>query len=203
MLGTFQTMRLLVLLALLAWPFVLRAEGIMVKSAELQAVDDAYALNASFDISLGQTLEEALKKGMPLYFLVEFELTRPRFSWIPAHPWLDETAVSMQRQYKLSYNALLRQYMLSIETPSATAQEGVMRGIGQSFASLEQVVQAMSRIRSWQVVERGVMKKRIPHEASLRMKLDVSLLPKPLQVNALTSKSWSLESDRFRWSLTP
>lgn len=173
----------------------------MVKSAELVSADESYYLNAEFELNLGQTVEEALKKGVPLNFLVELELTRPRFSWFSY--WFSETVVTAQRQYKLSYNALLRQYQLSIGTPDTSAMDGVMRGIGQNFSSLNEALLALSRIRNWQIVERGQLKKRIPHEAGLRMKLDVSLLPKPLQVNALTSKSWNLESERFHWTITP
>lgn len=192
--------RIFLLCALLILTSGARAEGIVVKSAELVSADESYYLNASFELSLGQTVEDALKKGVPLNFLVEFDLTRPRYSWFTY--WFTETVVTAQRQYKLSYNALLRQYQLSIDTPATPAIDGVMRGIGQNFSSLNEALLALSRIRNWQVVERGQLKKRIPHEAGLRMKLDVSLLPKPLQVNALTSKSWNLESERFRWTMT-
>ena len=194
-------LRLMVLFALLTLVSSVRAEGIVVKSAELVSSDESYYLNASFELNLGQTVEDALKKGVPLNFLVEFDLTRPRYSWFTY--WFTETVVTAQRQYKLSYNALLRQYQLSIDTPATPAMDGVMRGIGQNFSSLSEALLTLSRIRSWQVVERGQLKKRLPHEASLRMKLDVSLLPKPLQVNALASKSWNLESERFRWTITP
>ena len=194
-------LRLMVLFALLTLVSGVRAEGIVVKSAELVSSDESFYLNASFELNLGQTVEDALKKGVPLNFLVEFDLTRPRYSWFTY--WFTETVVTAQRQYKLSYNALLRQYQLSIDTPATPAMDGVMRGIGQNFSSLNEALLTLSRIRSWQVVERGQLKKRLPHEASLRMKLDVSLLPKPLQVNALASKSWNLESERFRWTITP
>ena len=39
-------------------------------------------LNAEFDLALNPTLEEALQKGIPLYFVLEFELTRPRWYWL-------------------------------------------------------------------------------------------------------------------------
>lgn len=201
MVGVHQFWRMFILCALLVLTSVAHAEGIVVKSAELVSADESYSLNAEFELNLGQTVEEALKKGVPLNFLVEFDLTRPRFSWFSY--WFSETVATAQRQYKLSYNALLRQYQLSIDTPATPAMDGVMRGIGQNFSSLNEALLTLSRIRNWQVVERGQLKKRIPHESSLRMKLDVSLLPKPLQVNALASKSWNLESERFRWTITP
>jgi hypothetical protein len=41
------------------------------------------------------------------------------------------------------------------------------------------------------------------YEASIRLRLDVNQLPKPFQVNALTSRDWTLQSDWYRWSYTP
>ncbi len=38
------------------------------------------------------------------------------------------------------------------------------------------------------------------YEAQVRMRLDVSQLPKPFQVNAITSREWNLASD---WSEIP
>ena len=39
--------------------------------------------------------------------------------------------------------------------------------------------------------------------ASVRMHLDVTQLPKPLQVNALTGDDWNLDSDWYRWIVRP
>ena len=45
-----------------------RADTINVRSAELRADEDQIFLNAEFDFSLSPTLEEALQRGIPLYF---------------------------------------------------------------------------------------------------------------------------------------
>ena len=52
------------------------ADTIPVKSAELRADDEAYVLNAEFDLAFNPTLEEALDKGVALSFVLEFELVR-------------------------------------------------------------------------------------------------------------------------------
>jgi hypothetical protein len=57
---------------------VQRAETIAVKSAEMRADEDAYVVSAEFDLAFTPTLEEAIQKGVPLYFVFEFELMRPR-----------------------------------------------------------------------------------------------------------------------------
>ncbi len=41
------------------------------------------------------------------------------------------------------------------------------------------------------------------YEAVIRLRLDVSHLPKPLQIDALASRDWNLASDWYRWTVTP
>ena len=48
-----------------------------------------------------------------------------------------------------------------------------------------------------------LVKKRGVYQAGLRMKLDLAQLPKPLQVNALASRDWNLDSEWHRWNLNP
>src|SRR5437868_4240821 len=78
-----------------------------VRAASLQAVEEGLVLNADFAFELSQRLEEIVANGVPLYFRVEFELTRRRWYW------LDEKAASRQLQLRLSYHALSRNYRLS------------------------------------------------------------------------------------------
>src|SRR5262245_5358822 len=58
------------------------ADTIAVKSAEVRPEEDGYVLNADFDLTLNTTLEEALQRGVPLYFILQFELYRPRWYWL-------------------------------------------------------------------------------------------------------------------------
>ena len=52
-----------------------------VKSAEIIAGEDAYFLNADFDINFSNEMETALNKGVPLHFLIEFQLVSPVRYW--------------------------------------------------------------------------------------------------------------------------
>jgi hypothetical protein len=162
-----------------------RADTIVVKSAELRAEEDGYFLNAEFDFSLNPTLDEALQKGVPLYFLLEFELVRPRWYW------LDEKVIASTTQYRVSYNALTRQYRIA---------SGLL---GLTFDSLEEVERFLSRVTSREVARRDQLVKGTRYEAALRLRLDVNQLPKPFQVSALASREWTLQSEWHRWSVTP
>ena len=175
-----------ILVAALAWfAPAAHADTIATHSAELHADEDAYVLNAEFDVALNPTLEEALVKGVPLYFVLEFELVRPR------RYWLDETTVSFSTQYRVSYNALTRQYRLA---------SGLL---GQTFDALDEVERFLSRVTSRPVAGRDQLVKGIRYEAAVRLRLDVNQLPKPFQVSALASREWSLQSEWHRWSFTP
>ena len=178
-------LRLLVMLLFCMAASVRAETGIQVKAAELDMVDEVYQLKADFEINFSQAVEDALNKGVPLNFMVEFELNRPRWYW------LDENISSAQRQLRISYHALTKQYRLQHQEQQ------------KSFASLAELKSELGHIQEWRVVERSQLRKRYSYEARLRMKLDASQLPKPLQVNALASKDWSLESEWFQWVLTP
>ena len=162
-----------------------RADTIVVKSAELRAEEDGYFLNAEFDFTLNPTLDEALQKGVPLYFLLEFELVRPRWYW------LDEKVITATTQYRVSYNALTRQYRVA---------SGLL---GLTFDSLDEVQRFLSRVTSREVARRDQVVKGTRYEAALRLRLDVNQLPKPFQMSALASRDWTLQSDWHRWTFTP
>jgi len=172
------------LLALIVVPVLAWAAEIDIANPQLQAGDDGYVLAADFKFELNPRLEEAVAKGVVLYFVADFELTKARWYW------LDEKLVSRSQTYRLSYNALTRQYRLSAGS-----------GLHQSFASLSDALQVLSRLRNWVVAERGEKGLRAgdTYEAALRLRLDVTQLPKPFQITALGNKDWSLASDWKTW----
>ena len=157
-----------------------RADGIEVRKAALISAEDGYVLEAEFDVTLTHTLEEALNKGVPLYFSLEFELVRPRWYW------LNEKLANTQQQFRLSYNALTRQYRVGVRT------------LYQNFASLPEALGFMSQVRVRDIAETGALSKGSSYTAALRLRLDSSQLPRPFQVSAVGSREWSISSDWHR-----
>jgi hypothetical protein len=175
----------LLLLACLSFGGAARGEGIAVKSAAFELVDEAYQLSARFDVGFTQTIDDAINRGLAMPFVIEFAITRPRSYW-----W-DEKIASGSLSRQVSYNALTRQYRLTIGS------------LYQDFDRLDDVKQVLSTVRGLDVAERGAFKKGVAYEIALRMRLDVSRLPKPFQVNALASREWSLPSDWYRFAFFP
>jgi hypothetical protein len=160
------------------------AEGIKIKSFELEKVDSDWLLNASFQIELSPGLEDAVQKGVVLYFQTDFELTRSRWYWF------DEKAIFVQRQTRLSYQPLTQQYRIASD------------GFIFSAKTIAEAVQATGTIGGWRVVDNSQLDSSKTYTASLRMALDLGKLPKPFQVNALNNREWNVSSERVRIPFT-
>jgi hypothetical protein len=156
------------------------AEGIKLKSFELEKVDSDWLLNASFQIELSPGLEDAVQKGVVLYFQTEFDLTRSRWYWF------DEKSVLVQRQTRLSYQPLTQQYRIASE------------GFTFSAKTISEALQAVGSVGGWRIMDSAQLDPSRAYIAALRMTLDLSKLPKPFQVNALNNRDWNVSSDWYR-----
>lgn len=151
--------------------------GITLHAAEISQKGELFQLSGAFDIQLSATLETALARGVQLTFIQAFEAERLRDFW------LSEDLISLERSVRLSYNALLRQFYVTLSGTSSTHD------------SLASALQAVGDLRDWSVLNVKQMKRKSDFKAYVRMYLDVAQLPKPLQVNALASSArWQLDS---------
>lgn len=166
-LGVLQLM-----LAATAW-----AQSVDIKTLEVEAVDTSIYLKADLDLNLGARLTEAVERGIPLYFIAEAELTRPRW-W-----WFDEPVVSRQERWRLSYSTLTRQYRLA-NGPLALP-----------FGQLDEALSMMTHLRRWPLAQTDQLQPNSRYLGRFRFRLDLSQLPQPFQVNALNSRDWNLATE--------
>lgn len=162
-------------------PALYAAEGVGVQFAEIRAVNEGYELAAQFVINPNRTLEEALEKGVALYFIGELEVTRPR-SW-----WFNESIGEASRRMRIYYNFLLRRYVIDSGYTTLNA------------STLDEALALLGRVEHWQILERGALKPGQRYEARLRLRMDASQLAKPLQMGALASGKWDLQSGWYEW----
>jgi len=161
------------------------AQGIEIRKPTIGIEDGMVVVDAQFDIQLTPTLEDALNKGVPLYFSLDFELIRPRWYWF------NDRVLSVHQQYRVSYNALTRQYRMGVGN------------LYQNYGTLAEALEVMSRFRRRIEVEPGTVRRDAQYIAALRLRLDTSQLPKPFQVSALGSSQWQVSSDWYRWTVGP
>jgi hypothetical protein len=173
------------LLALCLFPVAASAEGIKIKTAELERVDNDWLLNATFKIELTPGLEDAVQKGVVLYFQTEFDLTRSRWYWF------EEKPAFAQRQTRLSYQPMTQQYRIASE------------GFTFSAKTMFEALQTVGSIGGWRVIDNNQIDSSKSYTAGLKMTLDLSKLPKPFQVNALNNRDWNVTSDWLRFPFLP
>jgi hypothetical protein len=171
------------LLLLSVTTFASAASSINIKSADLQLQDEHYSLNADVEIAFDAEIEEAINKGVPLNFLVEFQIVSPR------KYWFDDEIVTASQNIMLSYHALTKQYLVN-------------RGVHQkSFETLIEAKQELAQLNDWKVVEKSLLEKNEVYNAALLFRLDQSKLPKAIQVDTIASEKWNLTSQKFEWAL--
>lgn len=153
-----------------------------VSQAAIHATPQGYVLDGDVNIVLNSTLEDALSRGINLYFLLELELTRPR-NW-----WFDEDIADPVRKMRIYYHLLLRRYVVETGYTTRTA------------ATLAEALAMLGRVDGWQVLERGALKTGQRYDARLRLRLDTSQLPKPLSIGAVTGDKWDLVTPWYEWS---
>jgi hypothetical protein len=168
------------LLPPLAW-----AAEVEVVAPQVAYGEEDYVLSADFRFALTPRLEEAVERGVVLYFVVDFEMTRGRWYWF------DETVAARSQTYALSYHALTSQYRLS------------SGGLHQSFATLAEALAVLSRLRNWPIADHqdSALRPGATYQAALRLRLDLNLLPRPFQISALGSRDWHLASEWKSWTL--
>ncbi len=186
-----------------------QAEGISINNAEIRLGDDGYQLSANYSINLNFVVKQALSRGIPIYFVGEYTLTRARWGWLDTAQqalvrhlphfivgdapltrwsWLDDEVFKGDQTVKISYSVLTGRYRIS-------------RGaLFQNFASLDDALNILARQNSADIPVK-LLKKDEKYIAAARLSLDISQLPKPLQVNALTDSDWTLDSGWYRWAV--
>lgn len=161
-------------------------DPIQVNSAGLEVAETRYALFADFRLDLTPSLLQALNNGVSLGFLVEFELSRPRWYWF------NEKTASEKLELRLSYLPLAKQYRLSSGS------------LYQNFVTLGEALQALGAVHGWPVLDRDQLDNGRRYVAAVRMRLDPAQLPTPFRVmSAVTSREWTLASDWRRFPFTP
>lgn len=147
--------------------------------------DGVYALNADFRLSLPNQLQDAVNHGTPLSFQVEFKLARPRWYWS------NEDMITVTREQRISYNSLTQEYR-------------VTTGVSQyRYSTLNEALLNVSRISQWRILSPDQLQTGEQYQASLRIYLNTSKLPRTYQLNSLTNQGWGLNSGWYNFNFTP
>ncbi|CAM3474462.1 DUF4390 domain-containing protein [Paracidovorax anthurii] len=160
-----------------------------VPELRLDASDSGLYLSAVTRFELPDLAEDALFKGISVYFIAEADVLRERWYWS------DKTVASAVRYLRLSYQPLTRRWRLNQSSvPFAHSGLGVV--LGQSYDELGDAMAAMQRISRWKIADADEIDRQAAHVVHFRFRLDMSQLPRPFQIGAMGRNGWDLTLSR-------
>jgi len=171
--------RLWALLALLAalaalWPPVVHAQGPEFTEFEVIRTDEGVLLNFHIRFDLPRGVEEALQKGVPLYFVAEAEVFRDRWYW------RDKRVAKASRVWRVAFQPLTRKYRVTFG------------GLNQNFDNLSDALASVRSVSGWKIAEASRIESDSRHYVELTYRLDTTLLPRPMQIGIGGQPEWTL-----------
>jgi len=156
-----------------------------VTQLRLERSQDAVMLSVGLQFDLPPVVEEALLKGVAVFFVAEADIYRERWYWA------DKKVASAQRHMRLAFQPLTRRWRMAVSSGVITAS-GLGVALNQSFDTLGEALAAVRRISGWRVAEVADIEAGARHRLDFRFRLDTSQLPRPLQIGALGQSDWTL-----------
>lgn len=180
-----RPLSLVAALAVLFVAAVAHSASVRFESAGTYLKNGTYYLDSFARLELGSAPEQALANGVNLHFLVELTVHKKR-KW-----WIDTPVMERRLRYKLYYYDLTRHYRV----------EDLQSGESINFRSLAAALRRLGSLTQFALIPAKQLKSSRRYGASIRLELDHTRLPGPLQAQALVSREWQLESEVFRWLL--
>jgi hypothetical protein len=174
------------LLALCALPALARQPEVL--GSEVHRGADALELSVRLDLSAPPALQDALQKGVPMYFVWQADVFRDRWYWT------DKRIASAVRTLRLTYQPLTRRWRLSQSNETgASAGAGLPYALHQNFSTLAEALAGVSRVSNWVIADAGRLEDGVSYRTEWRFRLDLTLLPRPLQIGVVDRAEWEIE----------
>ena len=154
------------------------AQGVELPSISAKRQEAGVVLDFVANLTLSKAVEDALRRGVPVYFVAQASVYKSRWYW------RDERLSRVGRSWRLSFQPLTSAWRVSLGAFS------------QSYPSLEEALTAVSRLSHWRVAESGVTDPDAKYYVEFSYYLDASQLPRPMQLDLAAQAEWHLGVER-------
>lgn len=187
-------------IALLFFGMTLRAHAdtpVAVQALKFERQDGALYMTAEWQFEISAALEEALQKGITLYFVTEVDVRQERWYFY------NQRVARAERHVRVFYQPLTRRWRVNV-SPQPFNASGLGMSLAQSYDSLNDVMQVVRRITPWRIANMSDVSMDAKPSVSINFKLDLKQLPRPLQIGTSGHSDWNLEFNRTqRLELAP
>ncbi|MDB5881646.1 MAG: hypothetical protein JWP43_1524 [Ramlibacter sp.] len=170
-----------------AFPAAAQGPQTEITQLALERTEEGVLLSANVEFEVPPIIDDALAKGIPMFFAAEAVLLRDRWYWY------DKEVATAARHMRLSYQPLTRRWRLVV---SATPIGNSGLALGQTFDTREEALQAVQRVSHWKIAEASAVDPDQRYNVDFRFRLDVSQLPRPFQIGALGHADWNITALR-------
>lgn len=177
-------------LALTLWPALVQAKpGAELAALSVERAGTDLRLSADVKVQLPTAVEDALVKGIPVYFVAEARLVRERWYWT------DAVAERASRYVRLAYQPLTRRWRVNISS-EPIVNTGLGVSLTQLYDSLDEALAGAARISRWKIADASQLTAGAAYRVEFSYRLDTGQLPRPFQMGALGQSDWRLGVER-------
>jgi hypothetical protein len=155
-----------------------QAQGVELASLNAIRQDGALTLDFVARVSLTKSVEDALQRGVPVYFVAQVELRRNRWYW------RDERVARVSRSWRVAYQPITGTWRVGLG------------GLNQTHASMQEALTAASRSAAWRLADLAQLDPDSRYSIVFSYHLDTAQLPGPLQFGLVGQSDWVLSVDR-------
>ncbi len=143
-------------------------------------------VSANVSLELPTIVEDALLKGVPMFFMLEADLYLDRWYWY------DKRISGAQRQLRLAYQPLTRRWRVTQSLGMGSdSSQGL--SLNQSYESLAEALSVVRQVSRWKVAELADTDPTSKIKLLFRFRLDLSQLPRPFQIGAIGQSEWDIQ----------
>ena len=163
--------------------------GVDVTELRVERSEGALLLQSTLRLELSPGVEDALQKGLSIYFVTEAELTRDRWYWY------DKKIGAVSRYYRLAYQPLTRLWRLNVSR-EPIGSGGLASSLSQTFDTLPEALEAIRRTVNWKLADLTDIDNESKFTLLFKFRLDVTQLPRPFQMTAGSATEWNLATQK-------
>ena len=153
---------------------------------KLERQDGAIYVSGEWQFDMPNTVEDALLKGITLYFVTEVDVRQERWYFY------NQRVAHAERHVRVFYQPLTRRWRVNVSPqPFNSSGLGMSLGLGQSYDTAEEAMNAVRRITPWRVANLADVNMDAKPSISISFKLDLTQLPRPLQIGAANHSEWN------------
>ncbi len=162
-----------------------------VEQLKMERSDGGVYLSATVRFDLPLAVEDALLKGIPMFFVAEADVFRDRWYWY------DKRVTTATRTMRLAFQPLTRRWRLNV-LPGAISVTGLRASFSQNYDSLPDAIASIQRFSRWRIADAAEIEPDARHNVEFRFRLDLSQLPRPFQIGVAGQKDWTIAVETSR-----